>query len=158
MFIEILTLTAAILATGIETAFVPTDEGGGEYLVRVEPDLVSSESPYTFTSDIPVDERDVRRVCIYVANKWPASVERTVIEAAGRAKPSSSKLEAVTEDGGETMLDTEQRPWSLLVGSLIALFLSLGGNAYLGLLLGGMRARYLSLVREGMPHRFGESL
>ena len=158
MFIEILTLTAAILATGIETAFVPTDEGGGEYLVRVEPDLVSSESPYTFTSDIPVDERDVRRVCIYVANKWPASVERTVIEAAGRVKTSSSKLEVVTEDGNEPTLDREQRPWSLLVGSLIALFLSLGGNAYLGLLLGGMRARYLSLVREGMPQGFGESL
>ena len=158
MFIEILTLAAAILATGIETAFVPTDEGGGEYLVRVEPDLVSSESPYTFTSDIPVDERDVRRVCIYVANKWPASVERTVIEAAGRVKTSSSKLEVVTEDGNEATLDREQRPWSLLVGSLIALFLSLGGNAYLGLLLGGMRARYLSLVREGMPQGFGESL
>ena len=158
MFIEILTLTAAILATGIETAFVPTDEGGGEYLVRVEPDLVSSESPYTFTSDIPVDERDVRRVCIYVANKWPASVERTVIEAAGRAKTSSSKLEVATKDGNEAILDREQRPWSLLVGSLIALFLSLGGNAYLGLLLGGMRARYLSLVREGMPQGFGESL
>ena len=62
MLLEILTLTAAMLATGIETAFVPTDEGGVEYLVRVEPDLVSSESPYTFTSDIPVDERDVRRV------------------------------------------------------------------------------------------------
>ena len=158
MFIEILTLTAAILATGIETAFVPTDEGGGEYLVRVEPDLVSSESPYTFTSDIPVDERDVRRVCIHVANKWPASVERTVIEAAGRVKTSSSKLEVVLEDGSEATLDREQRPWSLLVGSLIALFLSLGGNAYLGLLLGGMRARYLSLVREGMPQGFGESL
>ncbi len=80
MLIELLTLTAAMLATGIETAFVPTDEGGGEYLVRVEPDLVSSESPYTFTSDIPDEKRDVRRVCIYVANKWPASVERTVIE------------------------------------------------------------------------------
>ena len=86
MFIELLTLAAAMLATGIETAFVPSDDGGGEYLVRVEPDLVSSRSPYTFTSDIPVDERDVRRVCIYVADRWPAAVERTVIEAAARPK------------------------------------------------------------------------
>ena len=157
MFIEILTLTAAMLATGIETAFVPADEGGVEYLVRVEPDLVSSESPYTFTSDIPVDERDVRRVCIYVANKWPASVERTVIEAAGRAKTPLSKPEVVAEEGGESMSNQVERPWSLLVGSLIALFLSLGGNAYLGLLFGGMRARYLSLVRERIPQGFGES-
>ena len=31
MFIELLTLAAAMLATGIETAFVPSDGGGGEY-------------------------------------------------------------------------------------------------------------------------------
>ena len=45
MFIELLTLAAAMLATGIETAFVPSDDGGGEYLVRVEPDLVPAGAP-----------------------------------------------------------------------------------------------------------------
>jgi len=151
MFIELLTLPAAMLATGIETAFVPSDDGGGEYLVRVEPDLVSSRSPYTFTSDIPVDERDVRRVCIYVADRWPAAVERTVIEAAARPKVIPAGPAKV--EGEEMTMTTDQgkKPWSLLVGSLIALFLSLGGNAYLGILLGGMRARYLSLVRERIP-------
>ena len=151
MFIELLTLAAAMLATGIETAFVPSDDGGGEYLVRVEPDLVSSRSPYTFTSDIPVDERDVRRVCIYVADRWPAAVERTVIEAAARPKVIPAGPAKV--EGEEMTMTTDQgkKPWSLLVGSLIALFLSLGGNAYLGILLGGMRARYLSLVRERIP-------
>lgn len=151
MFIELLTLAAAMLATGIETAFVPTDDGGGEYLVRVEPDLVSSRSPYTFTSDIPVDERDVRRVCIYVADRWPAAVERTVIEAASRPKVTPAGTAMVEGDVGTIIPDQESKPWSLLVGSLIALFLSLGGNAYLGILLGGMRARYLSLVRERIP-------
>jgi hypothetical protein len=151
MFIELLTLAAAMLATGIETAFVPIDDGGGEYLVRVEPDLVSSRSPYTFTSDIPVDERDVRRVCIYVADRWPAAVERTVIEAAARPKVIPAGPAKV--EGEEMTMTTDQgkKPWSLFVGSLIALFLSLGGNAYLGILLGGMRARYLSLVRERIP-------
>jgi len=152
MFIELITLAAAMLATGIETAFVPSDGGGGEYLVRVEPDLVSSRSPYTFASDIPVDERDVRRVCIYVADRWPATVERTVIEAASRPKVTPAGPTAgptvVEGDSGTIIPDQENKPWSLLVGSLIALFLSLGGNAYLGILLGGMRARYLSLVRE----------
>ena len=105
----------------------------------------------------PKKVSNVRRVCIYVANKWPASVERTVIEAAGRAKTPVSKPEEVAKEGGEIISDEEQRPWSLLVGSLIALFLSLGGNAYLGLLLGGMRARYLSLVRERIPQGFDES-
>jgi hypothetical protein len=151
MFIELLTLAAAMLATGIETAFVPSDDGGGEYLVRVEPDLVSSRSPYTFTSDIPEDERDVRRVCIYVADRWPAAVERTVIEAATRPRVAPAEPAVVKKNGGTMIDDQEEKPWSLLVGSLIALFLSLGGNAYLGLLLGGMRARYLSLVRERIP-------
>ena len=151
MFIKLLTLAAAMLATGIETAFVPSDDGGGEYLVRVEPDLVSSRSPYTFTSDIPTEERDVRRVCIYVADRWPAAVERTVIEAATRPRVTPAEPADVKRDGGTMIDDQGEKPWSLLVGSLIALFLSLGGNAYLGLLLGGMRARYLSLVRERIP-------
>ncbi len=155
MFIELLTLAAAMLATGIETAFVPSDDGGGEYLVRVEPDLVSSRSPYTFTSDIPEDERDVRRVCIYVADRWPAAVERTVIEAATSPRVTPAEPAVVKKDGGTMIDEQEEKPWSLLVGSLIALFLSLGGNAYLGLLLGGMRARYLSLVRERIPEASG---
>jgi len=69
MLLKVICLTAAMLATGIETAYVPSDEGGGDYLVRVEPDLVTNRSPYTFTSDVPADARDVRRVCIYVADR-----------------------------------------------------------------------------------------
>ena len=87
MVIEMVLMLAALLATGIEAAYVPTEGGGGEYLVRVEPDLVKNASPYTFTSDVPADARDVRRVKIYVADSWPPAVERSVIEAAqiGRA-------------------------------------------------------------------------
>ena len=52
-------LLAGLLATGIETAYVPTEEGTGEYLVRVEPDLVRNANPYTFTSDVPAHARNV---------------------------------------------------------------------------------------------------
>jgi hypothetical protein len=38
-------------------------------------------------------------------------------------------------------------PW--LLASLMALFLSLGANAYLGMLLGSMRQRYLDGIRQG---------
>jgi hypothetical protein len=38
-----------------------------------------------------------------------------------------------------------------LIGTLVALFISLGGNAYLGMLLGSMRTRYLGLIRERLP-------
>jgi hypothetical protein len=158
MLLKLICLTAAMLATGIETAYVPSDEGGGDYLVRVEPDLVTNRSPYTFTSDVPADARDVRRVCIYVADRWPAAVERSVIEAAARPRlaiPAAPVATATSTATAEPA--TAERPWSLLIGTLVALFLSLGGNAYLGMLLGGMRSRYVALVRERLPSGYSQA-
>ena len=156
MIVECLLSLAALLVTGIEAAYVPVDEGGGDYLVRVEPDLVQGGSPYHFTSDLPADSRDVRRVRIYVADAWPPAVERSVIEAAKRprrmasvavasARPAESPLAAA---GMAATTGNAERPWGWLIGSLIALFLSLGANAYLGMLLGSMRQRYLRDVQQ----------
>ena len=148
--LEMVVMVATLLATGIEAAYVPTEGGGGEYLVRVEPDLVKNASPYTFTSDVPADARDVRRVKIYVADSWPPAVERAVIDAARRPRaapvalaPTQSRLMDV--DSKATAVD---KPWGLLIGSLVALFLSLGLNAYLGMLLAQMRQRYLRLLHD----------
>lgn len=158
MIVECLLSLAALLLTGIEAAYVPVDDGGGEYLVRVEPDLVQSGSPYHFTSDVPADSRDVRRVRIYVADAWPPAVERSVVEAAKRprrvapvavasARPAEAALLGVDAATGMAAVAPE-RPWGWLIGSLIALFLSLGANAYLGMLLGSMRQRYLRDVQQ----------
>jgi hypothetical protein len=138
-------------AFGIEAAFVPDSSGGGEYLVRVEPDLVRGGNPYTFTSDVPADARDVRRVKIYVADAWPPAVERSVIEASRRprAAPVAAASSRIADVDPVTAKATE-RPWGLLTGSLIALFLSLGANAYLGQLLANMRARYLRDIQSGL--------
>jgi len=136
---------------GIEAAFVPDVDGGGDYLVRVEPDLVRSGTPYTFTSDVPADARDVRRVKIYVADSWPPAVERSVIEASRR--PKAAPVAATTASriaDLETGTAKTDKPWGLLTGSLIALFLSLGANAYLGMLLAQMRARYLRDIQAGI--------
>jgi len=150
MIIECVLLLAGLLATGIEAAYVPSDEGGGDYLVRVEPDLVRGANPYQFTSDVPDDARDVRRVRIYVADAWPPAVERSVTEAAKRprtALPVAAKGRLADVGAVQT---ASERPWSWLIGSLIALFLSLGANAYLGMLLGTMRQRYLRDVQQGL--------
>ncbi|RLS34271.1 MAG: hypothetical protein DWH79_04975 [Planctomycetota bacterium] len=152
MLFDALLLLAGLLAMGIETAYVPTEGGGGDYLVRVEPDLVRGETPYTLTSDVPADSRDVRRVMIYVADAWPPAVERTVSEAAKR--PRVAPTSAVAPLAATTLPLAATRPiitaaaggdkpWPLLIGSLLTLFLSLGANAYLGLLLASMRQRYL---------------
>ena len=153
MIVQCVLLIAGLLATGIEAAFVPSDDGGGgEYLVRVEPDLVRNASPYQFTSDVPDDARDVRRVKIYVADNWPPAVERSVIEAAKRPRRPAPVVatSAALVDGQSTAKAAKaDRPWPWLIGSLIALFLSLGANAYLGMLLGSMRQRYLEGVQRG---------
>jgi hypothetical protein len=155
MILDCVMVLAALLATGIEAAYLPTDDGGGDYLVRVEPDLVSSGSPYQFTSDVPADSRDVRRVRIYVADAWPPAVERSVIEAAKRPRRVASVAVASGRPAEAALAvaatsTVPDRPWGWLIGSLIALFLSLGANAYLSMLLGSMRQRYLRAVEDGM--------
>lgn len=148
--VEFVLALATLLATGIEAAYVPADEGGGDYLVRVEPDLVKSASTYQFTSDVPADARDVRRVRIFVGDAWPPAVERAVLEAS--RKPRRAAPVAVTSarlpDATAPVGIAAERPWGWLIGSLIALFLSLGANAYLGMLLGNMRQRYLRDVQQ----------
>ena len=148
--IECVMALAALLAMGIEAAYVPNEDGGGEYFVRVEPDLVRGDSPYQFTSDVPDDARDVRRVKIYVADNWPPAVERSVIEAAKRPRkpvPATPAALHVADAAHGTAAATD-KPWGWLIGSLVALFLSLGLNAYLGMLLAQMRQRYLRLLHE----------
>ena len=161
MLIEIVCSLAGLLLMGIEAAYVPTDGGGGDYLLRVEPDLVRSSSPYTFTSDVPADSRDVRRVKIYVADAWPPAVERSVQEAARRPRVAPAAMIAPATPVGQTLpplpiaattppVAGVERPWGLLIGSLLTLFLSLGANAYLGLLLANMRQRYLRDIQQGV--------
>jgi len=77
-------------------------------------------------------------------------VERSVIEAAKRPR-KALPVAATTarSDIATPAVITPDRPWGWLIGSLIALFLSLGANAYLGMLLGAMRQRYLRDIQQG---------
>ncbi len=150
MVLELLIMAAGLFVMGIEAVYVPTDDGGGDYLVRVEPELVRNPTPYTLTSDVPADARNVRRVKIFVADAWPQSVERSLVEAAKRPRVAA----VVTGVSRAADLETSQlkplHPWGLLTGSLITLFLSLGANAYLGMLLASMRARYQRDIQAGI--------
>ncbi|MFM8635074.1 MAG: hypothetical protein ACKOEX_09730 [Planctomycetia bacterium] len=145
--VETFIAIASLLMAGIEAAYVPTEDGAGDYLVRVEPDLVRNASPYTFTSDVPADSRNVRRVKIYVADAWPPAVERAVLDASKRPRivPAATTAPLAAIETGTTKSD---RPWPFLIGSLIALFLSLGANGYLGMLLATMRARYIRDIHQ----------
>ena len=149
MLLESLLIIASVLATGIEAACVPAEEGGYDYLLRVEPDLALAGTQHALTSDVPADVRDVRRVRVYLADRWPTAVERTVAEAASRPRPPAVIQAVATEPAAVTGTATEaEKPWGLFVGALVALFLSLGANAYLGMLLTQLRTRYLQDVQE----------
>lgn len=149
MLLETLMIMAALLATGIEAACVPAEEGGYDYLLRVEPDLARAGSQHALTSDVPANARDVRRVRIYLADRWPTAVERTVVEAASRPLPPAVIQAVATEPTSLDAADqASPRPWGLFIGSLVALFLSLGANAYLGMLLTQLRTRYLQDVQQ----------
>ena len=145
--IKTLILLAGMLITGIETAYVPSEDGGGEYLVRVEPDLVRNASPYTFTSDVPADSQNVRRVKIFVADAWPPSVQRAVLDAAKRPRVIPAVATAPVAVA-EPPSPSETKPWPLLIGSLITLFVSLGANGYLCLVLAAMRSRYVQQMQS----------
>jgi hypothetical protein len=155
MTLDSLLLAAAFLLSGIEAAYVPAADGaGGEYLVRVEPDVVRNASPYQFTSEVPADARDVRRVRIFVADSWPPPTDRLVRDAANRPRdrlpvqPAGlSTMATVDSTVKQPVKPSSLLPW--LLASLMALFLSLGANAYLGMLLGSMRQRYLDGIRQG---------
>ncbi|NBV44403.1 MAG: hypothetical protein EBR86_01880 [Planctomycetia bacterium] len=148
------------VARAIEAAYLPAEGGGGEYVVRVEPDLVRNGLAHPLTSDLPTDARDVRRVRIYVADAWPPTVERAVGEAARRPRPAATLAAASLPvasaasiepaSAGPSATAAVAQSWPLLIGSLLALFTSLGANAYLGLLLAGMRQRYQRDLREGL--------
>jgi hypothetical protein len=147
--LESLLMIVMVLATGIEAACVPAEEGGYDYLLRVEPDLALAGSQHALTSDVPADARDVRRVRVYLADRWPAAVERTVAEAAIRPRTLGVVQAVATEPvEGEASAPTGSRPWGMLIGTLVALFLSLGANAYLGMLLTQLRSRYLQDVQQ----------
>jgi len=155
--LDVVLALAALLATGIEAAYVPTDDGGGDYLVRVEPDLVKSTNAYQFSSEVPADARSIRRVQIFVGDAWPPTVERAVLEASRkprRAAPvdltSARRAEVDRGSVASAAALQGERPWGWLIGSLIALFLSLGANGYLSMLLAQMRQRYLRDIQQGV--------
>jgi hypothetical protein len=157
MILDMFLALAMLLATGIETAYLPSDTGGGDYVVRVEPDLLRAAAegrgatPFHFTSEVPDDARDVRRVRIYVGDTWPPAVERSVLEASRRprrALPVAATTGRIGEAEAALSVPAD-RPWGWLIGSLIALFASLGANAYLGMLLNAMRQRYLRDIQQG---------
>ena len=101
---------------------------------------------------MPADARDVRRVRIFVGDAWPPAVERAVLEASRkprRAAPvavTSARLPDATAPAGISA----ERPWGWLIGSLIALFMSLGAHGYLSMLLAQRRQRYLRDIQQGV--------
>ena len=79
----------AISAAGVQFGWQPIDGGGREYIVQVEPQLVDTFRKEGFTSDVPPDLRDIRRIRIVVGNA-PLPNQGAMSAAQGPSKVAAS--------------------------------------------------------------------
>jgi hypothetical protein len=103
------TMLAAGQASAIDFGWQPLSEGGIEYMVQVEPDLLDVFRRDGFTSDLPAGLRDVRRIRIVVGegrlpNKGDIDGPRTPQRAEDAKKdgaPASAQIEASSGHGSD---------------------------------------------------------
>jgi hypothetical protein len=62
------TLLFALAAAGIQWGWEPSAGGGNTYIVQVEPELIDTFRQQGFSSDVPPDLRDIRRIEIRVGS------------------------------------------------------------------------------------------
>jgi len=71
----------AATATAVQFGWKPLESGGNEYIVQVEPELIDTFRKEGFSSDVPPELRDVRRIVIQVGTgNLPHQGEMTVLK------------------------------------------------------------------------------
>lgn len=87
-------------------------------------------------------------------NEPPAAVQTTNAPAPAEAKKGTAAAAGATSDPpphdppGDSKTTQERAPWLPLIGTLLALFASLGANVYLGWNTVALRSQYRSLVAQ----------
>jgi len=175
MFANALVVAAALY--GVDYGWQPIDEGGLEYIIQVEPQLLEAmRGGEAITSTIPPELRDVRRYRIVVGNaelprsdlppieeeteaaqtprRFEQDGESALIEQAAGTEamePSADGEEALTANEAETLTPAAveaPKPWMPFTLALICLFASIGGNGYFLWLIYDARRRYRMLVQD----------
>jgi hypothetical protein len=78
---SVLTFVLAAAATAVQFGWKPLESGGNEYIVEVEPELIDTFRKEGFSSDVPPELRDIRRIVIQVGTgNLPHQGEMTVLK------------------------------------------------------------------------------
>jgi len=159
-------LVAATL--GIEVGWQRTPEGGMEYIIQLDPQTLESlKSGQTFESDVPPAAGNFRSFRIVLGNEKlpretpPAEAPRTFRPDPG-VKPFVAEqttaliappVEPLAKQPNAKESQAPAKPWLPLVAMTLALFASLGGNLFLGLMVRDTRrlVRKFSLKQPTPP-------
>ena len=176
---NIVCIAAAVL--GVDAGWRPLPEGGMEYLIQIEPQLIETlGSGQAIQSEIPPCVKDVRAYRITVGTGAlpretppptaapkvlppevagrPIAQQTVYAEPAGAVPTPESKPAAHRRSGQQE----PSRPWMPLMAVLFGLFASLGGNGYLFWIVRDGRRRYRELAHrlaaDGTSAKIGRSL
>lgn len=145
-------LVAATL--GIEVGWQRTPEGGMEYIIQLDPQTLDSlKSGQTFESDVPPAAGNFRSFRIVLGNEklpreTPPADPPHMLRPDPDIKPFVAEqpavfvappVEPLTKSHEANGPEQPAKPWLPLAAVSLALFASLGGNLYLGLIVRDMR-------------------
>jgi hypothetical protein len=105
------TFPLILAAAGIQWGWEPSAGGGNTYIVQVEPELIDTFREQGFSSDVPPDLRDIRRIEIRVgAGALPHQGE-TVLKVPNKAAGDATKpprLDAAAADAAAKHVSSQE--------------------------------------------------
>ncbi len=109
-----LTFILAATATAVQFGWKPLESGGNEYIVQVEPELIDTFRKEGFSSDVPPELRDIRRIVIQVGTgNLPHQGEMTVLKPPLPGDVNSPHLAAPQFGDGATADSSASQPPSI---------------------------------------------
>jgi hypothetical protein len=84
-------LLIALATSGIQWGWEPSAGGGNTYIVQVEPELIDTFREQGFSSDVPTDLRDIRRIEIRVGSGALPHQGETALKVPDKAADGATK-------------------------------------------------------------------
>jgi hypothetical protein len=150
-----LLLVLSAWAVLIDYGWQPTGGGGLEYIIQVQPDLIDDFRAQGFSSEIPPQVQDIRRIRIVVGDKQLPREGATDIggESSKGGEKRTARYVADTSASGNSG-DSSETSQPILLGldelrlTQIGLALAIAAVLFLIFVHMGTRARYRELLRQ----------
>jgi hypothetical protein len=172
-------LALSLSVLGVEVGWEPLPDGGMTYVIQIEPELLESLADGRIPQVESVFHPDAGRVAAYRTVRvvmGRGRVDRTAPSAPGMLPPGldgrpmaerpatffespaaagiageAAPASPAPDETASGQPDEPRRPWGALLATLMGLFASLGGNAYLGWITWETRRRYRQAVAQADP-------